>query len=113
MRYVRVEFTRDGTYSDPQPYLAQLPALAASLPDGARAFATDPEHYNYYGRRCTKDLKPQRLTSGEDNGTKWVELYLGHNCCKHEEDLTIRYIGVAGLTIDPSAAASTWPTSKT
>ncbi|TCM51427.1 hypothetical protein EV648_101263 [Kribbella sp. VKM Ac-2568] len=72
MKYVKVEFTRDGTYSDPRIYLRQLPTLATSLPAGARAFATDPEHYNYYGQRCVKDLKPQHLTAGEDNGTSWL-----------------------------------------
>jgi hypothetical protein len=102
MRYVGVELTRDGTFSDPRPYLAQLPALAAALPAGARAFATDPEHYNYYGQRCVKDLKPQRLTSGQDNSADWLELHLGHNCWKHEEDLTIRYLGVVGMTLDPA-----------
>ena len=100
MRYVKVEFTREGTYSDPRPYLQQLPTLANSLPPGARAFATDPEHYNYYGRRCVKDLKPQHLTAGEDNGTSWLELGLRHNCWKHEEDLTIRYSGVERVTMD-------------
>ena len=80
MEYVKVEFTRDGTYSDPRIYLQQLPTLATSLPAGARAFATDPEHYNYYGQQCVKDLKPQHLTAGEDNGTSWLELRLRHNC---------------------------------
>jgi hypothetical protein len=102
MRYVRVEFTRDGTYSDPRAYLAQLPTLATSLPEGARAFATDPEHYNYYGQRCVKDLQLQRLIAGEDNGTSWLELRLGHNCWKHEEDLTIRYLGVDSVTMSPT-----------
>lgn len=102
MRYVRVEFTRDGTYSDPRAYLAELPTLAPSLPEGARAFAADPEHYNYYGRRCVKDLKLQHLKAGEDNGTSWLELHLGHNCWKHEEDLTIRYVGVDSVTMSPT-----------
>jgi len=102
MRYVSVEFTRDGTASDPTAYLEQLPTLASSLPEGARAFATDPEHYNYYGQRCVKDLKPQRLTSGEDNGATWLELRLRHNCWKHEEDLTIRYGGVDSVTMNPA-----------
>jgi len=102
MRYVRVEFTRDGTFSDPNAYLAQLPRLAGSLPAGARAFATDPGHYNYHGQRCVKDLKPQRLTSGEDNGVTWLELRLRHNCWKHEEDLTIRYSNVDSVTMNPA-----------
>jgi hypothetical protein len=102
MRYVKVEFTRDGTFSDPTAYLAQLPTLASSLPAAARAFATDPEHYNYYGRRCVKDLVPERLTSGEDSGRPWLELRLRHNCWKHEEDLTILYRNVVSVTIDPA-----------
>lgn len=97
MRYIRVEFDRDGTYSDPGAYLERLPSIAAALPGGARAFATDPEHYNFGGRRCIKDLKPQRLRPVGDG----LELQLKHNCWKHEEDLTIRYAGVQSVTLNP------------
>ena len=100
MRYVKAELTREGTFSDPTAYLEKLPTLAASLPAGARAFATDPEHYNYGGLRCVKDLKPQTLTSGDDES--WLELSFRHNCWKHDDDLTIRYNGVSHLTMDPS-----------
>ena len=37
---------------DPTPYLQQLTRLGTSLPPGARAFATDPGHYDFYGRDC-------------------------------------------------------------
>ncbi|MBQ0894654.1 hypothetical protein KBX37_16370 [Micromonospora sp. U56] len=87
---------------DPEAYLRQLPSLADSLPEGARRFATDPGHYDFLGQRCVKDLKPARLTSGEADGSRWLELYLRHNCWKHEEDLTIRYSGVQRLTIEPA-----------
>ena len=106
MKYVIAEFTDSGTYSNPRAYLEQLPTLAPSLPGGARAFATDPEHYNYAGNRCVKDLKPQRLTSGQTNGSSWLVLELKHNCWKHEDDLTIRYIGVQGLTMTPPGEAA-------
>ena len=73
-----------------QAYLRRLPTLAASLPEGALRFATDPEHYDFFGKRCVKDLKPPRLTSGELDGSRWLQSELRHNCWKHEEDLTIR-----------------------
>lgn len=106
MKYVRAEFTDSGTHSDPRAYLERLPTLASSLPAGARAFATDPEHYNYWGRRCVKDLKPQRLAAGESDGNPWLELELKHNCWKHEDDLTIRYFGVQKMTLEPPGAAA-------
>ncbi|MGC5018731.1 hypothetical protein [Micromonospora sp. DT47] len=103
MRYVSVERTRGGIAVDPEAYLRRLPSLADSLPEGARRFATDPDHYNFFGKRCVKDLKPIRLTSGDNRGSRWLELHLRHNCWKHEEDLTIRYNGVQSLTIEPAA----------
>lgn len=102
VRYVSVERTSDGVALDPEAYLQQLPSLADALPEGARRFATDPDHYDFFGRRCVKDLKPARLTSGEAGGSRWLELHLRHNCWKHEEDLTVRYSGVRCLTFEPA-----------
>ncbi|MEU4399878.1 hypothetical protein ACIQH6_09755 [Micromonospora orduensis] len=102
VRYVSVERRSYGVALDPEAYLQELPALADSLPEGARRFATDPGHYDFSGQRCVKNLKPERLTSGETDGIRWLELYLRHNCWKHEEDLTIRYSGVQSLTIEPA-----------
>lgn len=109
MKYVNVEFTESGTFSDPRPYLERLPSLAPSLPPNARAFATDPEHYNFTGKRCVKDLKPQRLTSGGAGGASWLELELKHNCWKHDDDLVIRYTGVQRVTLDPPGELSEVP----
>ncbi|WP_280445469.1 hypothetical protein [Nocardia brasiliensis] len=89
MRYVDLNATvgeLTGVLS-PAPYLRRLPELAVELPTGARAFATDPEHYDFYGKRCVKDLKFLEIR-GTDTG---LELRLRHNCWKHDEDLTIRY----------------------
>ncbi|MFC7550540.1 hypothetical protein [Plantactinospora sp. GCM10030261] len=102
MRYVSVERTNTGMALDPTAYLRQLPRFAESLPEGARRFATDSSHYDFFGQRCVKDLKPEQLTSGETGGSRWLELHLRHNCWKHEEDLTIRYSGVQSLTIEPA-----------
>jgi hypothetical protein len=102
VRYVSIETAGDGYWIDPSAYLEQLPRFAESLPAGARAFATDPEHYDFPGRRFVKNLKPQRLTFGRSAGMDGLELRLRHNCWRHEEDLTIRYHGVLDLTLDPA-----------
>ncbi|MER7753716.1 hypothetical protein [Kitasatospora sp. NPDC097643] len=80
----------------PVRYLRHLPELAEGLPPGARAFATDRDHYNFGSQRCVKDLTPHRVDvrAGE------VEAHFRHNCWKHEEDLVIRYTGVVELRIE-------------
>jgi hypothetical protein len=103
MRYVSVSPQRHGYALDPSAYLAELPSLSAALPDGARRFATDPAHYDFGSQRCVKDLRPRRLVTGGTGDDRWVELTLGHNCWKHEEDLTIRYTGV--LSAPPADVA--------
>ncbi|MEU9149073.1 hypothetical protein AB0D59_00610 [Streptomyces sp. NPDC048417] len=82
---------------DPGPYLARLPELAGELPPGARAFATDPDHYDFGGHRCVKDLRPlgMRRTAPDD-----IEIRFRHNCFKHDEDLVVRYAGVSRFQTD-------------
>ncbi|MFD9477597.1 hypothetical protein [Streptomyces nojiriensis] len=78
----------------PARYLEQLPSLADGLPAGARDFATDPEHYDFSGRRCVKDLEIQHVRgAGADD--RQMEIRFRHNCWKHDEDLVIRYTGVS------------------
>ncbi|GII85287.1 hypothetical protein Ssi03_32770 [Sphaerisporangium siamense] len=106
MKYVRVRISRGGNEMDPRPYLEALPQLAASLPPGAREFATDPEHYDFYSRRCVKDLALERVTFKEDDD--FMELGFRHNCWKHEEDLTIRYQGVVRYESTLSTGMTAW-----
>ncbi|GIF16320.1 hypothetical protein [Actinoplanes teichomyceticus] len=108
MRYVKISRGRDGNTLDATGYLDALGAFAERLPPGARAFATDPQHYDLFGGRCVKDLKPVALTlgdgDGDGDGRAWAELRLQHHCWKHEEDLTIRYSGVRSVVADPDGA---------
>jgi hypothetical protein len=46
------------------------------------------------------------LSTGDSDGVGWAELRLGHNCWKHDEDLTIRYAGVRTVTTNPTDAAA-------
>ncbi|MFD8806442.1 hypothetical protein [Streptomyces sp. NPDC059597] len=79
-------------------YLSYLPPVFGDLPPGARAFATDADHYDFRGRRCVKDLalRAVRGAGGED-----VEVEFQHSCWKHDEDLLLRYTGVSRFTVDP------------
>ncbi|MFI5684499.1 hypothetical protein [Streptomyces sp. NPDC051636] len=97
MKYVELSGGESGDFIDPRPYLARLPGLAESLPPGARAFATDPEHYAFGGRRCVKDLQPQEVRRDADDT---LEIRFRHNCFKHDEDLVIRYTGVSRFQSD-------------
>ena len=50
MRFVRVFSVVDpapANVLDPDPYLHELPGLQVQLPPRARAFATDPDHYDF------------------------------------------------------------------
>ncbi|MFJ5926191.1 hypothetical protein ACIQF6_26635 [Kitasatospora sp. NPDC092948] len=91
---------------NPGPYLELLPALSTSLPPGAKAFATDPGHYDFTGRRCVKDLTLHQATFF--HGGKTLDLRLRHNCWKHDEDLVVRYSGVAAVQIKTPNEPSTW-----
>ncbi|MFE9677613.1 hypothetical protein ACFYO5_26390 [Streptomyces sp. NPDC006259] len=82
---------------DPGPYLEKLAVLGGQLPSGARAFATDPGHYDFSGRRCVKDLLP---TQARRTGSDELVIRFGHNCWKHDEDLVVRYTGVSRFQAD-------------
>ncbi|MEU6490250.1 hypothetical protein ABZ890_07625 [Streptomyces sp. NPDC046984] len=100
MEYVNLD-ARVGDLSgvlDPTRYLQHLPSIAGGLPPGARAFATDPDHYDFHSKRCVKDLALQDIRDFGDGG---IEIRFRHNCWKHDQDLVIRYTGVSSSIIDP------------
>jgi len=108
MKYVSLTANDMGNVIDPTAYLDQLPSLAAALPEGARAFATDPDHYDFGSKRCTKDLTLERLQTGTDDAGVRMEFRFKHNCWKHEEDLTIRYHGTYRFALDVPGGEPNW-----
>ncbi|MBM2615417.1 hypothetical protein JIG36_07545 [Actinoplanes sp. LDG1-06] len=96
MKHVSIRFTGMGNGVDPRPYVEALPSFADELPHGARDFATDPGHYDFHGKRCVKDLELREVRFDEND----VIVEFRHNCFKHEEDLTIRYVEVSEFTAD-------------
>ncbi|GIH77005.1 hypothetical protein [Planobispora longispora] len=97
--------------TSPLTYLERLPEFADALPAGARVFATDPLHYDFYGPRCVKDLKLEQISFGGTGGEHFMELAFRHNCWKHEEDLVIRYEGVSDYRLDIAAPSGIEPRS--
>ncbi|MFE7385844.1 hypothetical protein ACFU9F_36440 [Streptomyces zhihengii] len=83
---------------DPSRYLSCLSSISGDLPPGARAFATDTDHYDFHSRRCVKDLT---LRAVRGAGGEQAEVEFEHSCWKHDEDLLIRYDGVSSFTVDP------------
>lgn len=110
MRYVRVVSDDLATFFDADEYIRRLPGFVNDLPPGARAFATDPQHYDFTGTRCVKDLRLDQIpTSSQENNDH--QLRLRHNCWKHDEDLIIRYHGLRRVeakidTMDQSTPAT-------
>jgi hypothetical protein len=108
MKYVVASMGEMGSVSDPTAYMERLPTFADELPGGARAYATAAGHYNYFGKRCVKDLALERVVFGDASGEIWLEIGFRHNCWKHDEDLAIRYWGVSSFALDSTAAAPNW-----
>ncbi|MEV5646916.1 hypothetical protein AB0L57_01585 [Nocardia sp. NPDC052254] len=105
MKYVNLSATVgqiEGVIS-PRAYLDRLPELCAALPEGAAAYAAEPGHYDFGSARCVKDLTLNQIGCGEDSDGAWMQLELRHNCWKHDEDLTIRYTGVVGFTLQTAS----------
>jgi len=118
MRYVKVEPVKEphpGYALDADAYLAVLPEIEADLPEGARRFALDEEHYNFFGPRCVKDLKLSRVTVSDSSDQISVAVEFAPNQFKHDEGLLIRYSNVNELTIEVTASprkAHVWPDSR-
>jgi hypothetical protein len=85
MKYVRIDPTGPGNEIDPDPYLAALPTFVENLPDGARSFAAEPGHYDFFGKRCVKNLKLLRIRFEDQDGELGLTVDLRHNCHTHEE----------------------------
>ncbi|GAA4023207.1 hypothetical protein GCM10022247_54400 [Allokutzneria multivorans] len=85
-----------------RPYEEHLPEFVDHLPEGARLFAIDPDHYDFSAARCVKDLIIDRINYADDSETVDVEI-----CFRFEPRsgpyppaLVIQYTDVRSLAID-------------
>ncbi|MEV8021670.1 hypothetical protein AB0O76_36140 [Streptomyces sp. NPDC086554] len=104
MKYVKVEWDPEwhGFRTDARDYLAALPDLKDTLPEGARAFASDAGHYAYASERCVKDLALAdiRLPITTRGGSGTASIDFRPNPWKHSSGLRIQYTGVTHFSID-------------
>lgn len=97
MKFVKIEWREEprGFHLNAMEYCRILPAIASQLPDGARQFAMDPEHYNFGGSRCVKDLKLSLIAvAGRDPSGLSLKISFHPNVFKHDASLTVKYSGV-------------------
>jgi hypothetical protein len=111
MKYVRVEAIFEdgwprGFMLDPERYLNALPEIASDLPEGAREFATDPMHSDFFGNRCVKDLHVASVSLSEGvDSPATLQIVLKANPWKHEEDLYINYRGPICLNVSVASTS--------
>jgi hypothetical protein len=104
VKFVKADWNAEqhGFYLDPTPYLDELPKLHDELPVGARAFASDPAHYDMGGRsntRCVKDLELAGIHLAMDkSGGLFLEFE--PNQWKHDSGLRISYTRVHYFSIE-------------
>lgn len=120
MRFIRVEaMMEDGWHTgyslDPELYLSELPAIQSDLPEGARRFALDEDHYNFYGSRCVKDLKLDEARLTDRNDSVYLEIRFAPSQFKHDQGLAIRYADVVefstSITAEPRKS-NVWPDTR-
>lgn len=120
MRFVRVEaVVEDGWHKgyslDPDKYLGQLLKIQADLPEGARGFALDEGHYDFFGRRCIKDLKVAQVNLADRNDSVSLEIKFAPNEFKHDHGLVLGYVNVVEFSMSVASVPGTqyvWPETR-
>ncbi|MFF3910258.1 hypothetical protein ACFYZJ_30830 [Streptomyces sp. NPDC001848] len=98
LEFVNIQKTETGYLLDPSAYLEMLPEIFSHLPEGARRFASDPEHYDFYREHCVKDLRPY-LISAEERPKELSLHIIFHWNDFSQEILRVCYQGVKGFEI--------------
>jgi hypothetical protein len=120
MRFIKIEMiVEDGQHKgfslDPELYLTELPTIQSDLPEGARRFALDADHYNFFGPRCIKDLNLDEVRLTDRNDSVSLEIRFAPNQFKHDQGLAIRYADVVefstSITAEPRKR-SAWPGAR-
>ncbi|MBL0888728.1 hypothetical protein [Myceligenerans indicum] len=99
VRYVKVESTGGGSWTDPRDYLDWLAEHADELPPGARAFATHPEHYDFSHPWCPRSASFDRMsTRFTDDGVVVTLVLAAYGGAPPE--FVLRYEGVTSVHSD-------------
>ncbi|WP_239647896.1 hypothetical protein [Nocardiopsis ganjiahuensis] len=104
MKFVVLYKEEDGRwvrFLDPNPYLSILPEISADLPPGAREYATSPDHYDFYGRRCVKDLELEGVNlSPAEGGALNISVRFKGNAFKHDSGMVVEYCSVSKFEVE-------------
>ncbi len=99
MRYVTVQSSNGGTMTDIRPYLEWLGAHADELPPGARAFALDPEHYDFSHTWCPRSASFDTMSvQFTDDGVEVILVLAAWGGAPPE--FVLRYRGVSHVESD-------------
>ncbi|MBO3751986.1 hypothetical protein J5X84_38460 [Streptosporangiaceae bacterium NEAU-GS5] len=114
MQFIKIANIQGGFSLDPDKYLDALPELLADLPEGAARFAADPDHYNFFGSRCVKDLKIEQMELRDLHGRIELVITFAPNQFKHEQWLRIAYSDVTSFEVSASGwkPAEVWPETR-
>ncbi|MBB5137232.1 hypothetical protein HNP84_006984 [Thermocatellispora tengchongensis] len=115
MQFIKIENIHGGFSLNPEPYLDILPSLQASLPEGAARFASDPDHYNFFGSRCIKDLQLGSISLSDKVGLLAVVIVLAPSQFKHEQALEISYSDVVQFDVSAKewrGVGEIWPETR-
>ncbi|WP_129307504.1 hypothetical protein [Streptomyces sp. L2] len=113
MKYVKAEWNPSlpGFHTDPSEYLRELSVLQGGMPPGAREFALEPGHYSFRSRRCVKDLELSAVSIPVRKQGR-LTITFSPNDWKHDNGLTIEYLGVTHFSIDREQSID-WMESET
>ncbi|WP_239646099.1 hypothetical protein [Nocardiopsis valliformis] len=104
MKFIVLHKEEDGRrvrFLDPNPYLSSLPEISAELPSGARDYATSPDHYDFFGRRCVKDLELEGVEfSPVGGGVLNVSIRFKGNPFKHDSGMVVDYFSVSKFEVE-------------
>jgi hypothetical protein len=102
MKYVKVERREEprGFYLNAVEYHSKLPQFESILPSGAWAFASNPDHYDFSGPRCIKDLQVESVAVSDNDNGFGIEILFRSNPFKHDARLTIKYVSVTDFRVE-------------
>ena len=84
---------------DVSDYADYLRSIREHLPHNTYQFASDPNHYNFYGKFCTHDLKLSQIMLNNALSEPTYTILFEKSKFKHEMDLCISYQGVTKFEI--------------
>lgn len=108
-----VQFDRETVEWDHRPFLSALESIGPALPPGARAFITDPAHFNFGRYRIGEEIMPEGSSLCPKDllligievllpglGVELWARFTFPGYPPERSDLVIRYVGVRAFSFE-------------